>query len=273
MDIQAGSPVLVPGTLQWDRLSEETGRSYRIYVSPPPGPAPADGYPLLLVIDAEQFVFGAVQEARMRGALGDIGAPLIVAIGYGDCDPAWAHQRRIEDFGVIAPDGASQFCRFLVSELLPWVAAQWPVDPARRGIFGFSLGALAALEVLRQRPEAFNRYVAASPSLWWGDAAMIRAFAEEPPPATVSKVPVRLLVSWGEHEEDPTRAIGVAGMTPEGAAQMVEMTRMITNAKTFVRHLRQADRLAVTTWSFPGETHASVAWAALSRALSFILRD
>lgn len=273
MDIQAGSPVLVPNTLQWDRVSEETGRSYRIYVSPPPGPVPANGNPLLLLIDAEQFVFGAVQEARMRGALGDIASPLIVAIGYGDCDPAVAHQRRIEDFGVLAPDGPSQFCRLLVSELLPWIEAHWPIDPARRGIFGFSLGALAALEVLRQRPTAFNRYVAASPSLWWGDRAMIRAFAQENAPARPSDVSVRLLVSWGEYEEDPTKAIGVAGMTAAGAAQMVEMTRMIANAKTFVRQLRQADRLVVATLSFPGETHASVAWPALSRALSFILRD
>lgn len=268
MDSSGGSPVLLPGAIQWDRRSQATGRSHRIYAWVPPGPAPAEGYPLLVLTDAEQFFAGAVEQALTRSMLGDILPPLIVGVGHGDGDPSELHQRRIADFGSFAADRVSPFCGFLATELLPWITAQWSVDPARRGIFGFSLGALAGLQMLLHHPETFTRYVAASPALWWADRALIRAFAER----TGRIDEAALLVTWGGDEDDPGRAVGAPGMTDDEAAGLVRMAKMIQNAQALVRILHQSETARVETWSFPGETHASVAWLSLARALGFALR-
>ena len=268
MDISHQSPVIVREAVQWECSSHTTGRSYRIYTSTPPGPVPEQGYPLLLVTDAELFFASAAVEAQARGAMGDIAAPVIVGIGYGDCDPPAMHQKRIEDFGAIPTGQPSPFCQFLASELLPWIAEQWPIDAERRSIFGFSLGALASLQMLRHYPRAFKRHIAASPALWWEDGALIRAFADHRPTAAGTQ----LLISWGEDEDDPRRAVTPPGMSSDEATGLVERAKIIRNAQTLVGHIRRHDIIKDETYSFPGENHASVPWLSLSRSLGFALR-
>lgn len=269
MDVSSPTPVFLSGAFQWDCSSRTTGRSYRLYASKPPGPAPDQGYPLLLVTDAEMFFPAAAVEAQVRGTMGDIAAPLIIGIGYGDCDPLAMHQKRIEDFGAIPVGQPSPFCQFLASELLPWVAEHWPIDAGRCSLFGFSLGALASLQMLLYYPGTLQRYVAASPALWWADGTIIRSFEDHRPAAAGT----RLLVSWGEDEDDPDRAASPPGMTAGETAHLVEQARIIRNARALVNQIRNTGASAVETCSFPGENHASVPWISLSRALRFALRD
>lgn len=267
MDVSSPSPVNLSGAFQWDCSSRATGRSYRLYAAKPPGPPPEQGYPLLLVTDAELFFSAATVEAQARGTMGDIAVPLIVGIGYGDCDPQAMHERRIEDFGTIPLGQPSPFCQFVAHELLPWIAAQWPVNAERQSLFGFSLGALASLQMLRHHPGTFKRYVAASPALWWADGALVEAFADHRQTATGTQ----LLISWGGDEDDPGRAVSAPGMPPGAAARLVERAKIVHRAQAFAHQIRQAGTVAVETFSFPGENHASVAWLSLSRALGFAL--
>ncbi|OQW74542.1 MAG: hypothetical protein BVN33_07685 [Proteobacteria bacterium ST_bin13] len=254
--------------MQWDGRSQASGQSYRIYAHQPPGPPPAKGYPLLVLTDAELFFASAVQQVSARAAMGDISAPLIVGVGFVDADPATVQTRRMENFGAGKAKEASAFTTFLTTELLPWVDSRWAVDPSSRSLFGFSLGALATLDMLLHQPTKFQQYIAASPSLWWNDGAMLKAFQAQPRHLHDA----RILVSWGDEEENPARAIGPAHLTDEERAGLVRDAQMIGNAQALVRQLRQNRSASVETWRFPDENHASVAWLSLSRAIGFALQ-
>ena len=51
------------------------------------------------------------------------------------------------------------------------------MDLEIRGIAGYSLGGLFALHALFKPEPFFNRVLAASPSIWWGERAVLNAVA------------------------------------------------------------------------------------------------
>lgn len=79
-----------------------------------------------------------------------------------------------------SPDGfepnGKHLPQFLVAEVMPRIAAAYRVsgDPRKVGIGGFSYGAVAALEVLLQRPELFQLAILESPSLQVGNGQVLR---------------------------------------------------------------------------------------------------
>jgi predicted alpha/beta superfamily hydrolase len=69
--------------------------------------------------------------------------------------------------------GSAAYRRFLVDELQPWVKAHYRVD-GRSGLIGESLAGLFVVETFLREPQAFDAYLAASPSLWWDDQSLSR---------------------------------------------------------------------------------------------------
>ena len=62
--------------------------------------------------------------------------------------------------------GADHFVDFIQNELMPEIERRYRVVPYK--IFaGHSFGALLAVHILITRPDMFQSYIAASPSLWW----------------------------------------------------------------------------------------------------------
>jgi predicted alpha/beta superfamily hydrolase len=72
--------------------------------------------------------------------------------------------------------GADRFRRFLRDELKPYLAAHYRVT-AESAIIGESLGGLFVIETLVLDPTLFDRYIAADPSLWWSEQALVRGAA------------------------------------------------------------------------------------------------
>lgn len=69
--------------------------------------------------------------------------------------------------------GADKFLKFIETELIPSVEADYRTLPYR--IFaGHSFGGLFALHTLFTRPEVFNAYIAASPTFPWDDGLPLR---------------------------------------------------------------------------------------------------
>lgn len=101
--------------------------------------------------------------------------------------------------------GAPKFLEFLETELFPAIEAKYRTLPCR--IFaGHSLGGLLALHTLAVRPELFNGYIAASPSLQWDGDYPLRVLG--PYLKERKAAPRTLFVTMGNEEageERPTR--------------------------------------------------------------------
>lgn len=102
--------------------------------------------------------------------------------------PPWSDRPdtgRIEDYG-----------SFLVHEVKPFIDATYRTLPERTGLAGSSLGGLCSLYLGFRYPHVFTRVAAVSPSLWFGQATMLRIIHE----ARHLHGPSRLWVCAGTHE-------------------------------------------------------------------------
>lgn len=169
--------------------SKRTGESYRILVRLPSEPPPESGYPVLWMLDGDAS-FPLVFSQPAGGLFPPASTPsdratgLIVAIGFPGGAPFDAPARarnytpepdhETGDAVSCVFGGAEDFLHFLVEELRPALSALHPLDATRNTLFGFSYGGLFTVHTLLHCPGYFQRYWAASPSLWFSDALMMR---------------------------------------------------------------------------------------------------
>ncbi len=69
--------------------------------------------------------------------------------------------------------GNERFRKFLRDELKPMIAARYRTT-AESAIIGESLAGLFVIETFIVEPALFDGYIAADPSLWWNDQALVR---------------------------------------------------------------------------------------------------
>lgn len=207
-------PAQLSQSLQTDLPSRFTQRSYRIFVSVPTTPPSASGYPVVYVLDGNAMFAPLALQAR-GGELG-MGdgrrqPAIIVGIGY-PVDGLYDFKARAEDYTplltnpqteptAVRQSNAALFLRFIQDELKPLMASQFPINPQQQSLFGHSYGGLFTLYTLFQMPDAFQNYIAASPSLWWDHPALLRELpALERKLAALPRSP-RLLLTVGSAEE------------------------------------------------------------------------
>jgi len=195
-----------------------TGPGYRLLIATPKAPPPAAGYPLLYMLDGNAaFDFLTPEHLALVPGLA------IVGVGH-DTERQFARSQRILDFTPpdgpgdgLRPDhvdasrtvgGAKMFRDRLTGILRTEAEAGLPVDPARRTLWGHSFGGLFTLYAMLTSPEAFARYAAISPSIWW-DEALMRRIADAAAPASRP-----LLVALGDRE----KRSGSSGPPPDGPA-------------------------------------------------------
>ncbi|SDS12845.1 hypothetical protein SAMN05216198_1241 [Halopseudomonas litoralis] len=207
-------PAQLPQSEQTDQVSRFTRRSYRIFVSVPTAPPPASGYPVVYVLDGNaKFAPLALQARGAELGMGDgLGQPvIIVGIGY-PIDGLYDFKARAEDYTPVLPDSqtertavrqsnAALFLRFIQEELKPLIASRFPVDPQQQSLFGHSYGGLFTLYTLFQMPDAFQNYIAASPSLWWDHPGLLSQLPELKRKLAVLPRSPRLLLTVGSAEE------------------------------------------------------------------------
>ncbi len=273
----SATPLAVPGAQQFDLRAGE--REYRVFVSVPAKPAPAAGYGVLYVLDGNAMFLTALESVRALERRPDVPkdlATVVVGIGYPegtdigtartfDLTPAGSGNPRIK-----APSGgADAFLDFIERDLKPKIAALAPVDPARQGIFGHSFGGLFVLHALASRPQVFQSYMAASPSVWFADPLIRDALAQMLRTRKQGEPMPRLLVTAGEYEQTPSPAMRVQ---PD-AARMISLLRdrrQVDSARAIAELVGQGGgetRFA----EIAGEDHGSVIPAAISRAVYFML--
>lgn len=251
----AWQPVVLPHTEQRDLHSRHTERDYRIFVSRPSGEPPEGGFPVLYVLDGNALFPTLAIQAQALAARPDPALRnrvLVVGIGYPG-DGLYDFAARAEDYTPLAEDrqqlpgreprphgGAEPFLAFIETELKPLIEARYPVDTGRQTLFGHSYGGLFTLYALLSRPDAFQAYVAASPSIWWYQGYLDRSLARFVANARQTPVAARLLVTAGSAEEPAANAA-----LDDPRRQHMAERRMVGNARDFVDRLRPLPALEV----------------------------
>ena len=260
--------------------SPDGRRTWRVRLGIPRAAAPARGFPAFWMLDGNaalvEFDPALLAELAARPV-----PQVLVFVGY-DNDLRIDLPARTRDYtpfpsarseagpgaGAAAAaegGGADAFLETIERAIGPEVARRVAVDPARRSLWGHSLGGLFALHALYTRSGAFATYAAGSPSLWWGAGRMLgepeALFAEHNAGRRA-----RLLLALGGAERagavdrrdlDDARVRAhlrrIAAAPPDAAAQLA-------------RRLAEVDGLQVEYREFPGLGHgpmlrASLLWA------------
>jgi predicted alpha/beta superfamily hydrolase len=180
--------------------SPSMGERYAINVGIPREFKPGDGkkYPAMIVTDGD-YTFPGVN-AGARSLEGDIQPVFMISIGTALEDGVQTYaRRRIYEFSPPNWDrkdpfgeevtkvcqnihsaegkcagGAPKFLNAIVSELIPLVAAKYPIDTTQLGLFGISAGGFFASWVMFQPNSPFKKYLISSPAMAYGDGATFR---------------------------------------------------------------------------------------------------
>lgn len=241
-------PVYLPHSSQRDLHSRHTGKEYRIFVSEPRHAPPLGGYPVLYVLDGNALFPGlAIQaqalEDRPDRSLRD--SILVVGIGYPG-DALYNLKARAEDYtpevanrqrppGRQSPSGgAEDFLVFIEHELKPLIAQRYSINSQRQTLFGHSYGGLFTLYTLLTKPQAFQGYVVASPSIWWDKGYVERALAAFERQLADQPVGARLLVTAGGAEQP------AADTSTDDPRQLrIAERRMVDNARDLIDRLQR----------------------------------
>jgi hypothetical protein len=239
------------------------GEPYRLLLAIPPEPAPAAGFPALVLVDGDALFATALAAARLQAArplVTGVEPALVIGIGYPG-GAAFDAERRRRD---LLPDagGADRFLALIAGEVLPLVASLAPLDRSRLALIGHSFGGLFALHALFTRPGLFRTHVAGSPSIWWNERAILATRAAflrgDAAPARQ-----RLLITVGGEEQHADER-----RDPQRAARY-RMARMVDNAAEMAAALAASARVDCEHRVFAGENHVSVIPAMLARAVAF----
>ena len=166
--------------------SNYTKHDYLIQISVPAGEEPSEGFPVLYVLDGNATFDSAANIAKSMGnAANRLGlSPVaIVAIGYPKQSTFDVEKRTLDYTPKASAEfqkqakynygGADQFIQFIEKELKPAIQTKIKVNTRQQSLFGHSFGGLFVLHTFMTHPETFQRYIAASPSLWFDNYALL----------------------------------------------------------------------------------------------------
>jgi predicted alpha/beta superfamily hydrolase len=176
-------PAFAQLDLKVDRLtikSEVLGEDRLALVRTPPGyDKDAKRYPVLYMTDGAAQLVHTVSTIEFLSRNGRAPEMIVVAITNTDRtrDLTPTRASMMEDGRPDIPfptsGGADKFLKFIETELIPKIESGYRVQPYR--IFaGHSFGGLFAVNAFLTRPDAFNAYIAVSPSMHWDHQLMVR---------------------------------------------------------------------------------------------------
>ncbi len=249
-----------------DLHSDETGLDYRIWVEVPNRypTKPDTSFPLVVCLDG-LWTYGPVRDAfRILPLSRELPEAVVVGVGHAARDMTEILQLRAIDYtptrfqspaetGVRLPADevgrADRFRRFLLDTLVPLLADRYRLSDDRT-LVGHSFSGLFGVDTLLTEPDAFNRWVLTSPSLWWDDRIMLKRETDHA--ARTDDIAATVFLSLGGDELD-----GGFGGQREFHDQLAG---------------RRYQNLDLHWELFPGETHQSVISTAVVRGLRTVFR-
>jgi predicted alpha/beta superfamily hydrolase len=255
---------------EFNLTCDRTGVEHTVSVGLPVRHASLERVPLLLCLDGP-WVFGTVLDATRIMSMSDE-APEAAVVGLSFADSSmgeylrqrarwysptpWVPPEVTGVRGLTAQESgrAGELLEFIRDRLLPLVEAEHlggtPVS--ERWMIGHSFSALFGLRTLLTEPELFDKWLLASPSIWWDDRAVL---AHEAVWAEANDdLPAKVFFSHGEAEGEP-------GPDPR--------FRMGADVEELVATLRarRYPSLVLSHRVLPGDGHASSIGAAVSHGL------
>ncbi len=283
--------------LQIDFHSQIRQREYRLMISIPGKPAPAQGHPVVYLIDGNLHFGIAVDTMRIQACWPDLRDAVIVGIGYPTDRLTDALALRMDDlttplrepmasepwFRLMPPavhgyGKMDDYLRMLDEEIKPRVAEAVITDPQDQTLIGHSLGGLTTLHALFRRTKSFQHFVAIAPSIWWNHREVLAheaGFAER---VRRGDVRARALVSVGGLESTvrwPAVAADKLPATREIFQEMCDYCRMVPNTVELGERLAtlQGPGFTVQTVVHLDDDHNMVPPAGIARGIRFALRN
>lgn len=170
------SPVVIGETVQLQSNILKESRS--LLISKPAGyDDGTDRYPVLYLLDGETHFHYTSGIVNFLSKDDRIPPMLVVGVTSGGME------HRTHDLTPLSTDemdnrfspgngGAEAFLSFIADELIPFVDRTYRTRPYRL-LVGHSFGGLFAVYALSARPKLFNAYIAADPSLYWNNEAVV----------------------------------------------------------------------------------------------------
>lgn len=247
--------------------SKYTAQEYLIQISTPDRTAPVEGFPVLYLLDGNAAFESAANIAKSVGAganrLG-LNPVVIVAVGYPDQNTFDVQKRALDytpktsaEFQAQAKyqyGGADQFIQFLDKELKPAINSRIKVNAQQQSLFGHSFGGLFALHTFFSKPQTFQRYIAASPSLWFDNYALLNRQAE-----------------WLKNKANTTQNVML--MTTVGTQELGKGPAADPDAlkkqNDFYQNFKDQHSKQFSFWHFqhPAEQHLTNMYASLPKAI------
>lgn len=173
--VTAQTPVASAIHFQHTIESKVLGETRSILVHVPPGYGAGNArYPVVYMTDAHgaqnPMMVGIVDQQAASGTI-----PNMIIVGIQNIDRS-RDLTPTNDGGGGRVGGGAKFLKFIETEVIPVVEANYRTEPYRV-IAGHSLGGLFAIYTFVERPELFNAYIAASPVLHWDDKIIIKRAA------------------------------------------------------------------------------------------------
>lgn len=233
--------------------SASTGRTYDLYVYTPSSYASdkTKKYPTLYILDG-QWDF-KLMHAILGGLVYDKFTPEMIMVGvtYSGENANYESLRAMDytPTAVAQVQGSGdgpKFHKFLKTEAIPFIEANYRADPSRRYLQGSSYAGLFTLYALFREPGLFAGYMAASPATPYGDRYAFRQEAEYA--RTHKDLPARLFLAVGGSE---------------GLASPVKEFMQILQSRNYAG-------LKMATLVVEGERHASNKPELYNRGLKYL---
>ena len=258
----------------FDLPSKITGRTYRIFLKVPSGPVPAEGFPVIYILDGNWYFSMAAATAVLQAATGELPSAVLVGIGYPVANKGKVVTLRVPDltlatrhdipsrFKPLKPGGADAFYKAIVKEIRPFVEQHAAINRKCQTLFGHSFGGLFALHIMFTHPESFRTFVAASPAIWWGDKEVLAGETPFEIKLVRKKIAARLLVTVGSRER---RTAGTS--VPPGRPDR----HMVRNVQQLVARLARyrSNNFVLEGDVIKNEGHNSSIPAVINKALHF----
>ena len=259
--------------------SPSMGVRFSLNVGMPSGYKPGDGkkYPALIVTDGD-FTFPGVNAAA-RSLSGAIPPLFIISVGTSIDEGEGEHtKRRIYEFSPPGWDrkdpfgqavenycrtfkseegrcsgGGGKFLTAIASEMVPQLAANFPIDTAQLGLFGLSAGGFFASWAIFQPNSPFKKYLISSPAMAYGRGEIFRQEAR-----------------YAEsHKDLPVGIYLAAGALEAADPQLEGMGEIVSGMSHFAGVLatRKYPGLKVTIEYHPGMGHTDVMGTSVVRGL------
>lgn len=250
----------------FDMTCQQSGTEYKITVSLPARFGTIERPPVIICLDGP-WIFGSVVDAtRIMSMSGEAPEAIVVGVGFAAGSMGEYLRERARWFtptpfvpppevgvkGLTAHECGKAYVllAMLADQLLPRIEAEY--NTGERWFVGHSFSALFGMRVLLTEPDLFQRWLLASPSIWWDDKAILGV--EQ---------------AWADGHDDLPASVYLSAGQDESLLDLVGAFAMVENVEELQATLagRGYPNLRIYSQVLPGESHSSTIGAAVTHGL------